>query len=231
MNSTVPLRVMLVEDQELVRSGFKMILERAGMSVVAEAGNGEEALMLAKQLAPEQRPQVVLMDVQMPRMNGIEATRHMIRLIPDVKVIALTTFDLDEYLWGAVQAGASGFLLKHVSPVDLAHAVRAVAQGDTILAPSLTRRLLERFAARPLPGQRPQGLDQLSERETEVVTLVGRGLTNADIGSRLFLSEATVKTYLSRVRTKLDLRDRVQVAVFAYETGLVQPGSGDVAGS
>lgn len=222
---------MLVEDQELVRSGFKMILERAGMSVVAEAGNGEEALMLAKQLAPEQRPQVVLMDVQMPRMNGIEATRHMIRLIPDVKVIALTTFDLDEYLWGAVQAGASGFLLKHVSPVDLAHAVRAVAQGDTILAPSLTRRLLERFAARPLPGQRPQGLDQLSERETEVVTLVGRGLTNADIGSRLFLSEATVKTYLSRVRTKLDLRDRVQVAVFAYETGLVQPGSGDVAGS
>ena len=230
MSSTAPLRVMLVEDQELVRSGFRMILERAGLEVVSEAGDGEEAVALVRQMEPGRQPQVVLMDVQMPRMNGIEATRHMIRLIPDVKVIALTTFDLDEYVYGAVQAGASGFLLKHVSPGDLAHAVRAVAQGDTILAPSLTRRLLERFAAHPLPGHRSGRLNQLSQRETEVVTLVARGLTNSDISRQLFLSEATVKTYLSRVLTKLDLRDRVQVAVLAYETGLVQPGSGDHPG-
>jgi DNA-binding NarL/FixJ family response regulator len=227
MSSAAPIRVMLVEDQELVRSGFKMILEQAGLSVVAEAGNGEEAVMLVRQMDPEHQPHVVLMDVQMPRMNGIDATRHVIRLLPDVKVVALTTFDLDEYVYGAVQAGASGFLLKHISPVDLAHAVRVVARGDTILAPSLTRRLLERFAARPLPGRRPERLDQLSERETEVMKLVARGLTNSEIGRQLFLSEATVKTYVSRVRTKLDLRDRVHVAVVAYETGLVQPESDD----
>lgn len=204
-----------------------MILERAGLEIVAEAGDGEEAVMLVRQMAPERQPQVVLMDVQMPRMNGIDATRHVIRLIPDVKVIALTTFDLDEYVYGAVQAGASGFLLKHVSPSDLVHSIRAVAQGDTILAPSLTRRLLEWFTARPLPGHRPERLDQLSEREAEVMTLVARGLTNSDIGRQLFLSEATVKTYVSRLRTKLNLRDRVHVAVAAYETGLVQPGSED----
>jgi DNA-binding NarL/FixJ family response regulator len=227
MSSEAPLRVMLVEDQELVRSGFKMILEQAGLSVVSEAANGEEAVMLVRQMAPEHQPHVVLMDVQMPRMNGIDATRHVIRLLPDVKVIALTTFDLDEYVYGAVQAGASGFLLKHISPVDLVHAVRVVARGDTILAPSLTRRLLERFAARPLPGRRLEGLDQLSERETEVMKLVARGLTNSEISRQLFLSEATVKTYVSRVRTKLNLRDRVHVAVVAYETGLLQPGSDD----
>lgn len=225
MNSPPALRVMLVEDQELVRSGLAMILQRAGIDVVAEAADGEEAVALVRGLRPEAQPQVVLMDVQMPRMNGIEATRHMIRLVPEVKVVALTTFDLDEYVYGAVQAGASGFLLKHVSPGDLVRAVHAVAQGDTILAPSLTRRLLERFAARPLPGQRPERLDRLSQRETEVVALVARGLTNGDIGRELFLSEATVKTYLSRVLTKLDLRDRVQVAILAYETGLIEPGS------
>jgi DNA-binding NarL/FixJ family response regulator len=218
---------MLVEDQELVRSGLKMIFERAGLAVVAEAGDGEEAVMLVRQTAREHQPQVVLMDVQMPRMNGIDATREVIRLMPDVKVVALTTFDLDEYVYGAVKAGASGFLLKHMSPSDLVHAIHAVARGDTILAPSLTRRLLERFAARPLPGHRPERLDQLSERETEVMTLVARGLTNSDISHRLFLSEATVKTYVSRLRTKLNLRDRVHVALVAYETGLVQPGSDD----
>jgi DNA-binding NarL/FixJ family response regulator len=183
--------------------------------------------MLVRQTAREHQPQVVLMDVQMPRMNGIDATREVIRLMPDVKVVALTTFDLDEYVYGAVKAGASGFLLKHMSPSDLVHAIHAVARGDTILAPSLTRRLLERFAARPLPGHRPERLDQLSERETEVMTLVARGLTNSDISHRLFLSEATVKTYVSRLRTKLNLRDRVHVALVAYETGLVQPGSDD----
>lgn len=224
MSPAPPLRVMLVEDQELVRSGLAMILQRAGLEVVAEAADGEEAVALVRGMRPETQPHVVLMDVQMPRMNGIEATRHMIRLMPEVKVVALTTFDLDEYVYGAVRAGASGFLLKHVSPGDLVHAVHAVAQGDTILAPSVTRRLLERFAARPLPGRRPERLDQLSARETEVVTLVARGLSNGDIGRELFLSEATVKTYLSRVLTKLDLRDRVQVAVLAYESGLIQPG-------
>lgn len=230
MTSTVPLRVMLVEDQELVRSGFRMILERASLAVVAEAADGEQAVAVARRLPLERRPQVVLMDIQMPRMNGIDATRHLIRLLPEVKVIALTTFDLDEYVYEAVKAGASGFLLKHVSPGDLVHAVHAVAAGDTILAPSPTRRLLERFAARPLPGQRPDRLQQLSDRETEVVALVARGLSNSEISRQLFLSEATVKTYLSRVLAKLDLRDRVQVAVLAYETGLVQPGNGERPG-
>lgn len=224
MSTQAPLRVMLVEDQELVRSGFRMILERAGVAVIAEAEDGEKAVALVRQLPAQHRPQVVLMDIQMPRMNGIDATRHLIRLLPEVKIIALTTFDLDEYVYGAVKAGASGFLLKHVSPSDLVHAVHAVARGDTILAPSLTRRLLERFATGPVPGSRPEQFRQLSDRETEVVALVARGLTNGDISHRLFLSESTVKTYLSRILTKLGLRDRVQVAVLAYETGLVQPG-------
>jgi DNA-binding NarL/FixJ family response regulator len=225
MSAPAPLRVMLVEDQELVRSGLKMILERAGLSVVAEAADGQDAVMLVQQLPPEHQPQVVLMDVQMPRMNGIDATRHLIRLLPSVKVVALTTFDLDEYVYSAVRAGASGFLLKHVSPSDLVHAIHAVARGDTILAPSLTRRLLEQFAARPVPGHRPERLDQLSAREIEVMTLVAQGLTNSDISRQLFLSEATVKTYVSRLRTKLNLRDRVHIALVAYETGLVHPGS------
>jgi DNA-binding NarL/FixJ family response regulator len=225
MSAPAPLRVMLVEDQELVRSGLKMILERAGLSVVAEAGDGQDAVMVVQQLPPERQPQVVLMDVQMPRMNGIDATRHLIRLLPSVKVVALTTFDLDEYVYSAVRAGASGFLLKHVSPSDLVHAIHAVARGDTILAPSLTRRLLEQFAARPVPGHRPERLDQLSDREIEVMTLVAQGLTNSDISRQLFLSEATVKTYVSRLRTKLNLRDRVHIALVAYETGLVHPGS------
>jgi DNA-binding NarL/FixJ family response regulator len=225
MSMSAPLRVMLVEDQELVRSGLKMILERAGLSVVAEAADGQDAVLLVQQLPSEHRPQVVLMDVQMPRMNGIDATRHLIRLLPSVKVVALTTFDLDEYVYSAVRAGASGFLLKHVSPSDLVYAIHAVARGDTILAPSLTRRLLEQFAARPLPGHRPERLDLLSDREIEVMTLVAQGLTNSDISRQLFLSEATVKTYVSRLRAKLNLRDRVHIALVAYETGLVQPGS------
>jgi DNA-binding NarL/FixJ family response regulator len=229
MRAAEDLRVMVVEDQELVRVGFKVILQQAGLCV-SEAADGHEALALVRRTPAEARPQVVLMDIQMPRVNGIEATRRLIELMPDVRVIALTTFDLDEYVYGAVQAGASGFLLKHVSPADLVHAVHAVTRGDTILAPSLTRRLLERFAAHPLPGHRHERLRQLSERETEVVALVARGLTNTEIGHLLFLSEATVKTYLSRVLTKLDLRDRVQVAVLAYETGLVQPGTGGPSG-
>lgn len=216
------VRVVVVDDQELVRTGFAMILERAGMTVVGQAADGVEAVELARST----RPDVVLMDVRMPRLDGIEATRQLVAELPAVKVLALTTFDLDEYVYAAVRAGASGFLLKDVSPDSLVHAVRAIARGDTMLAPSLTRRLLERFAAAPLPGGVPEILGELSERELEVLRLVARGLSNTAIGSELFLSEATVKTYVSRLLGKLGLRDRVQLAVLAYESGLVAAGDG-----
>jgi DNA-binding NarL/FixJ family response regulator len=216
------VRVVVVDDQELVRTGFAMILERAGMTVVGQAADGVEAVELARST----RPDVVLMDVRMPRLDGIEATRQLAAELPAVKVLALTTFDLDEYVYAAVRAGASGFLLKDVSPDSLVHAVRAIARGDTMLAPSLTRRLLERFAAAPLPGGVPEILGELSERELEVLRLVARGLSNTAIGGELFLSEATVKTYVSRLLGKLGLRDRVQLAVLAYESGLVAAGDG-----
>jgi DNA-binding NarL/FixJ family response regulator len=212
--------VVVVDDQELVRSGFRLILERAGVEVVGEAGDGLEALDVVRKLLPD----VVLMDVRMPRLDGIEATRRLVSELPDLKVLALTTFDLDEYVYAAVRAGASGFLLKDVSPDGLVHAVRAVARGDTMLAPALTRRLLDRFAAGPAPGALPAGLADLTEREIEVLRLVARGGSNADIAAELFLSEATVKTYVSRLLTKLRLRDRVQLAVLAYENGLVTAG-------
>jgi DNA-binding NarL/FixJ family response regulator len=213
-------RVVVVDDQELVRSGFRLILERAGVEVIGEAGDGLEALDVVRKLLPD----VVLMDVRMPRLDGIEATRRLVSELPDLKVLALTTFDLDEYVYAAVRAGASGFLLKDVSPDGLVHAVRAVARGDTMLAPALTRRLLDRFAAGPAPGALPAGLADLTERELEVLRLVARGGSNADIAAELFLSEATVKTYVSRLLTKLRLRDRVQLAVLAYENGLVTAG-------
>jgi DNA-binding NarL/FixJ family response regulator len=212
--------VVVVDDQELVRSGFRLILERAGVEVIGEAGDGLEALDVVRRLLPD----VVLMDVRMPRLDGIEATRRLVSELPDLKVLALTTFDLDEYVYAAVRAGASGFLLKDVSPDGLVHAVRAVARGDTMLAPALTRRLLDRFAAGPAPGALPAGLADLTEREIEVLRLVARGGSNADIAAELFLSEATVKTYVSRLLTKLRLRDRVQLAVLAYENGLVTAG-------
>ena len=213
-------KVLVVDDQELVRTGFTLILERAGLEVVGEAADGVEAVEQALTTEPD----VVLMDVRMPRMDGIEATRRLLAARPGIHVLALTTFDLDEYVYAAVQAGASGFLLKDVSPADLVHAVQVVARGEAMLAPSLTRRLLERFATQPPPGQLPPAVATLGERELDVVRLVARGLSNADIGGRLFLSEATVKTYVSRLLTKLDCRDRVQLAVLAYETGLVRPG-------
>ena len=214
------IRVLVVDDQELVRAGFSLILQKAGMEVVGEACDGVEALAMAR----ETRPDVVLMDVRMPRLDGIEATRRLVASAPEVRVLALTTFDLDEYVYAAVQAGASGFLLKDVSPDDLAHAVRVVARGDAMLAPSLTRRLLDRFVSGPLPGALPSAMESLTEREVAVARLVARGLPNASIGTELFLSEATVKTYVSRLLTKLNLRDRVQLAVLAYESGLVQVG-------
>ena len=214
------LRVVVVDDQELVRTGFSLILERAGMSVVGQATDGLEALEIVRQTHPD----VVLMDVRMPRMDGIEATRLLVDELPGTKVVALTTFDLDEYIYAAVRAGASGFLLKDVSPDNLVSAVRCVAQGEAILAPALTRRLLERFAAGPDPGTRPPVFEELTAREVDVLRLVARGLSNSDIGTDLFLSEATVKTYVSRLLAKLGLRDRVQLAVLAYESGLVTAG-------
>jgi DNA-binding NarL/FixJ family response regulator len=213
-------RVVVVDDQELVRSGFALILERAGLEVVGEAADGLEAVDVVAETGPD----VVLMDVRMPRLDGIEATRRIVSAHPATKVLALTTFDLDEYVYAAVRAGASGFLLKDVSPADLVHAVGVVARGDVVVAPALTRRLLDRYAGGPDPSTGPQTLRGLSEREVEVLRLVARGHANAEIGEELFLSEATVKTYVSRLLTKLGARDRVQLAVVAYETGLVRAG-------
>ncbi len=216
------VRVVVVDDQELVRTGFTLILERAGFAVVGQAADGEGALEVVRRTEPD----VVLMDVRMPRLDGIEATRRLGSAMPEVRVVALTTFDLDEYVYAAVRAGASGFLLKDVSPDDLVHAVRSVADGATMLAPTLTRRLLERFVAGPEPGVLPAELASLSERELDVLRLVARGLANSEIGGELFLSEATVKTYVSRLLTKLTVRDRVQLAVLAYESGLVSASRG-----
>jgi DNA-binding NarL/FixJ family response regulator len=213
-------RVLLVDDQELVRAGFRLILERADVEVVGEAGDGLEAI----EVAEREQPDVVLMDVRMPRLDGIEATRRLLARRPQTKVLALTTFDLDEYVYAAVRAGASGFLLKDVKPSDLVHAVDVVARGDALLAPTLTRRLLERFATAPAPGGLPEELVDLPARELEVLRAVATGRSNAQIALDLYLSEATVKTYVSRLLSRLALRDRVQLAVLAYESGLVTPG-------
>ncbi|MGD8200809.1 response regulator transcription factor [Ornithinimicrobium sp. W1679] len=218
---TSPTTVVVVDDQELVRMGFRLILERAGFDVVGEAGDGVEAVEVVGRL----RPDVVLMDIRMPRLDGVEATRRITHLAPPVpRVLVLTTFDLDEYVYEAVRAGAGGFVLKDVTPEDLAHAVRVVARGESMVAPALITRLLERFTARPPSGAPPEQLSALTERELEVARLVAKGLSNAEIGARLFLSEATVKTYVSRLLTKLQLRDRLQIAVLAFRTGLVQVG-------
>jgi DNA-binding NarL/FixJ family response regulator len=222
MNDSPTLRVLVVDDQELVRAGFRMILERSGLDVVGEAVDGLEAVRLATELEPD----VILMDVRMPRMDGIEATRQIVARMPSARIVVLTTFDLDEYVYEAVKAGASGFLLKDISPVDLVHAVGVVARGDALLAPTLTRRLLDRYVERPLPGTRPDALATATDRELDVLRLLAQGRSNAEIAAELFLSEATVKTYVSRLLAKLDLRDRVQLTVLAYECGLVSPGAG-----
>ena len=218
--SPTPLRVVVADDQELVREGFALILDRAGIEVVGQARDGAEAVELAREHAPD----VVLMDLRMPRLDGIGATSAIAREVPGTRVLVLTTFDLDEYVVDAVRAGASGFLLKDVRPDDLVHAVRVVARGESMVAPAVARRLLERFAARPVATGPGPGWDRLSERERAVAVEVARGRSNAEIASGLFLSEATVKTYVSRIFTKLDLRDRVQLVVLAYETGLISVG-------
>ena len=222
MTAEPALRTLVVDDQELVRAGFRMILERGGLEVAGEAADGAAAVSLTRSLEPD----VVLMDIRLPVMDGIEATRQVVQRNPGTKVVVLTTFDLDEYVLDAVRAGASGFLLKDIPPADLVHAVRVVARGDALLAPSLTRRLLERFAATPRRAPEASLLERLTPREQEVVRLVASGLSNAEIGATLFLSEATVKTYVSRLLAKLDVRDRVQLTVLAYESGLVVPGEG-----
>jgi DNA-binding NarL/FixJ family response regulator len=222
-DSTV--RVVVADDQELVRSGFAMIVDaQPDLAVVGEAADGEEAVAVARDM----RADVVLMDVRMPRLDGIEATRRLAG--PDVaepvKVVILTTFDLDEYVFAALRAGASGFLLKDVRPPDLVEAIRVVARGDALLAASVTRRLLDRFAAvLPDSSAKPADLDELTERELEVLRLVALALSNAEIAARLVLTEATVKTHVSSVLRKLDLRDRVQAVVYAYDVGLVRPRS------
>lgn len=222
------IRVVVVDDQALVRGGFAMILgAEPDIVVVAEAADGREALACCA----EHRPDVVLMDVRMPVMDGVEATRR-ISAAPDApRVLMLTTFDLDQYVYDAIRAGASGFLLKDVRPDDLAHAVRTIAAGETLLAPAITHRLVSEFVRRPPPGRRPEQLDALTERESEVLSLVAGGLSNAEIAARLVVSETTVKTHVTRILAKLNLRDRVQAVVLAYESGLVVPGRADAAGN
>jgi DNA-binding NarL/FixJ family response regulator len=222
------IRVLIVDDQPLLRTGFRMILSaESDLEVVGEAADGRAGVDLARRLKPD----VVLMDVRMPVMDGVEATQRLAGpgVEGPVKVLILTTFDLDEYVFEALRAGASGFLLKDTPAEDLIDAIRVVAAGEALLAPSITRRLLDRFAGR-LPSAKatvPVRLADLTEREHEVLLLLSKGLSNAEVAGLLFLSEATVKTHVSRILMKLDLRDRVQAVVFAYESGLVEPGVGD----
>ena len=211
-------RVLICDDQALVRGGFRAILEsRPDLEVVGEAENGVEAVALADR----RRPDVILMDIRMPIVDGVEATRQLVAKGTPARILILTTFDLDEYVHAAIRAGASGFLLKDVKPADLVHAIHVVAAGDALLAPSVTRRLLERFATTlPAGDQTADALAELTTRETEVLRLLAGGLSNAEIAATLVLSEATIKTHISSILRKLGLRDRVQAVILAYETGL-----------
>jgi DNA-binding NarL/FixJ family response regulator len=219
-----PVRVLLADDQPLLRTGFRMVLgAEDGLDIVGEAGDGVEAVDLARRLQPD----VVLMDIRMPRMDGVAATKAIVGARLPVRVLILTTFDLDEYVVGALRAGASGFLAKDVPAEDLLTAIRTVAAGEAVVAPRILKRLLDRFAdTLPDPhAQPPRTLDALTEREREVLVQVARGLSNAEIAKALSVSETTIKTHVGHVLTKLGLRDRVQVVVLAYETGVVRPGA------
>jgi DNA-binding NarL/FixJ family response regulator len=217
------IRVLIADDQALVRAGFRVLIDSApDLEVVGEAGDGREAVALAR----SQKADVVLMDVRMPVLDGLAATRELTAADDAPRIIILTTFDIDEYVFEALRAGASGFLLKDTEPAELLAAVRVVAAGDALLAPSVTRRLIEEFATRPDPHRTPpEALEVLTGREREVLVLVARGLSNAEIATELFISPATAKTHVSRVMMKLGARDRAQLVVTAYETGLVSPRS------
>lgn len=226
MSASGPIRVLLVDDQELLRRGLKMVLEeQEDLAIVGEASNGDEAVAAAAAL----RPDVVVMDVRMPGTDGVEATRRITETVPESRVLILTTFDLDEYAFSALRNGASGFLLKDVPSAQLAQSIREIAAGDAVIAPSLTRRLLDAYADK-LPDLRaggaedqPDPLGVLTDREREILVEVAGGLSNGEIASRLYLSEATVKTHLGRILSKLGLRDRVQAVVYSYQVGLVRP--------
>lgn len=216
------IRVLIVDDEPLVRSGVRMILESEhDIEIVGEAADGNEALKQAHALTPD----IIMLDIRMPGLDGIETTRRLLERKAAPRILILTTFDLDEYVYEAMKAGASGFLLKNVPPAKLVDAVRTVADGDALLAPAITRRMIERFVQRaPVGAGRPAQLAELTERELDVLRLIARGLSNAEIGKALFLSEATVKSHVNRILSKLDLRDRTQATVLAYETGLIEPG-------
>jgi DNA-binding NarL/FixJ family response regulator len=215
------ISVLIADDQALVREGLRMLLEaEPDITVAGEAGNGSEAIAAARRLDPD----VVLMDVRMPDMDGIEATAQLVRAGSRARILMLTTFDLDKYVYQAMRAGASGFLLKDASHDQLATAIRTVSAGQALLAPPITRRLVEDFCRGPAPDGAAAGTAQLSQRELDVVRHVAQGLSNAEIAGQLYLSEATVKSHIARILAKLGLRDRVQIVVFAYETGIIRPG-------
>lgn len=219
------IRVLIADDQTLVRDGFRMILDaQEDIEVVGEAADGLEAVARSREL----RPHVVLMDVRMPGCDGLEATRELLRVSPETHVLILTTFDLNEYVYEAMRAGASGFLLKDIPRSQLIEGVRTVASGDALLAPAITRRLIEQFVRRPPASVRPSPpeLEGLTAREREVLQLLAQGRSNTEIAAALYVSEATVKTHVAHALTKLGLRDRVQAVVFAYESGLIEPGGG-----
>jgi DNA-binding NarL/FixJ family response regulator len=216
------LRVLIADDQELVRTGFRVILDaEPDIEVVGEAGDGRAAIEAADTL----RPDVVLMDIRMPNLDGIEATRRIAAGAHTPRVLILTTFDLDEYVYEALRAGASGFLLKDAGAAELLHAIRVIAAGEALLSPSITRRLIADYARRPPAREQPAALAELTPRELEVLRLIARGLSNGDIARELVVGDATVKTHVARIFAKLDLHDRAQAVVLAYESGLVQPGA------
>jgi DNA-binding NarL/FixJ family response regulator len=214
----VTRRVVLVDDQPLVRAGLRVLIaDTPDLEVVGEAGTGSAAL----QLVPEVRPDVVVMDLRMPELDGIEATRHITAGLEAPRVLVLTTFDDDDYVYAALRAGASGFVVKDMALEDILGAIRVVAEGDALIAPSVTRRLIEEFAARPAPTARRRPLDGVTDREREVLTLVGLGMSNSEIAAHLYISAATAKAHVSRLLSKLHARDRVQLVIIAYEAGLV----------
>jgi len=216
------IRVLIADDQEMIRSGLRLILAaEPDINVVAEVSDGDDAVAAARRL----RPDVTLMDIRMPRLDGLQATRRLLAdTAPSTRVVVLTTFDIDTYVYEALRSGASGFLLKNAPAEELVQAIRVVASGEGLLDPAVTRRVIEEFARTPAQTQPPPELANLTERELEVLHLIARGLSNAEIAARLYVSEATVKTHVARMLTKLRLRDRVQAVVYAYEHGVIRPG-------